>query len=46
MTENQIENFFAPDYKLIEQDIASVPENPYFVDGRAVSRFYVFELQK
>ena len=44
--ENQIENFFVFDYKLIEQDIASVPENPYFVDGRAVSRFYVFELQK
>lgn len=45
-TENQIENFFGSDYEVIERDIASVPETPYFIDGRAVSRYYVLRLQR
>ncbi len=42
-SEDEITNFFEPDYKLIEKDISSVPEEAYFLDGKADSRFYVFE---
>lgn len=45
-TEDQIESFFSSDYKMVECDASSVSENPYFIDGRAVSRYYVFEFQK
>lgn len=45
-SENQIEGFFKPDYKMIECDISSVPEASYFVDGRAESRYYVFEFRE
>lgn len=45
-SEEQIENFFKSHYKMIEKDISSVPETPCFIDGRAYSRYYVFEFQK
>lgn len=40
---NEVEKFFEGDYKLIENDISSVPEEVYFPDGKAQSRLYVFE---
>lgn len=40
---NEVEKFFEGDYKLIENDISSVPEGVYFPDGKAESRLYVFE---
>lgn len=40
---NEVEGFFGHDYKLIENDISSVPEEAYFPDGKAESRLYVFE---
>lgn len=40
---NEVEKFFEDDYKLIENDISSVPEETYFPDGKAQSRLYVFE---
>ncbi|MBD5489844.1 MAG: methyltransferase, TIGR04325 family [Lachnospiraceae bacterium] len=45
-TEEQVEKFFEPDYRMIERDTSSVPENAYFTDGRADSRYYVYEFQK
>ena len=45
-TENQIKEFFEPDYRMIEHDVSSVPESSFFKDGRADSRYYVFEFQK
>ena len=42
-TEDQIRNYFEPDYRLVERDISSVPEEAYFTDGRAVSEYYVFQ---
>lgn len=45
-TEDQIKDFFKPHYRMIERDISSVPENLYFKDGRANSRYYVFEFQE
>ena len=42
-SEEEIRNFCEPAYKLIENDISSVPETAYFVDGKAESRFYVFQ---
>ncbi len=42
-TENDIRSFFEPDYKMIENDISSVPEKAYFVDGQAEHKYYVFE---
>ncbi len=41
--QNEVERWFEHSYKLIENDIASVPENAYFPDGKAESRLYVFE---
>lgn len=41
--EDSIMNFFDLDYKLVEKDIASVPEQAFFIDGNAESKFYVFE---
>lgn len=43
---DQIENFFAPDYKVIERGIVSVPEKFYFIDGEVISRYYVFQFRK
>lgn len=40
---SEVEHFFEPDYKLIEHDISSVPEEAYFPDGKAESELYVFE---
>lgn len=40
---SEAEGFFEYDYKLIENDISSVPEEAYFPDGKAESRLYVFE---
>lgn len=40
---DEVEKFFEGDYKLIENDISSVPEEAYFPDGKAESRLYVFE---
>ncbi len=42
-SEEEIRDFCEPVYKLIENDISSVPETAYFVDGKAESRFYVFQ---
>lgn len=42
-TENQIKSYFEPAYRMIEKDISSVPEEAYFIDGKAVSRYYVFQ---
>lgn len=42
-SEPQITNFFAPNYKIVEKDISSVPEVAHFIDGKAVSRYYVFQ---
>ena len=42
-SEEEIRDFCEPEYKLIENDISSVPETAYFVDGKAESRFYVFQ---
>ena len=43
-TENEIINFFSPDYKVVENDTSSIGNTPvYFVDGRADDRYYVFE---
>lgn len=42
-SEEEIRSFFEPDYKLVENDSSSVPENAYFVDGKAESRYYVFD---
>lgn len=42
-TEKQIRNYFEPDYKLVEKDISSVPEYAYFIDGKAVSEYFVFQ---
>lgn len=39
----RLKNFLKVDYKLIENDISSVPEEVYFPDGKAQSRLYVFE---
>lgn len=41
-SEKTIRDFFEPDYMMIENDISSVPEEVYFVDGKAESRYYVF----
>lgn len=41
-TENEIMEFFGREYELIEKDISSVPEEVYFEDGKADSRYYVF----
>lgn len=43
-SEKEMENFWGPDYKLMEEDISSVPENPWFADGKAESKYYVFQL--
>ena len=43
-TEKEIIDFFTPEYKLVEKDIASVPENIYFDDGKANSHYYVFKI--
>lgn len=40
---DEVERFFEGDYKLIENDISSVPEEAYFPDGKAESRLYIFE---
>ncbi len=42
-TEEEIQNFFGSSYRIIEKDISSVPEEAYFVDGKAESKYYVFE---
>ena len=41
-SEKMLRAFFEPDYVLVENDISSVPEKAYFVDGKAESRYYVF----
>lgn len=41
--EGEIFRFFEPEYELIEEDVSSVPEEVYFVEGKADSRFYVFQ---
>ncbi|MDE6851312.1 MAG: methyltransferase, TIGR04325 family [Lachnospiraceae bacterium] len=41
--ESEIEVFFGNEYVIIERDVSSVPENAYFMDGQADSRYYVFE---
>lgn len=41
-TEERIKSFLKSDYELIESDISSVPEEVYFEDGRAVSKYLVF----
>ncbi len=41
--ENEVKKYFEGDYKLIENDISSVPEEAYFPDGKAQSRLFVFE---
>ncbi len=40
---NEMKDTFGEHYKVIENDISSVPERAYFMDGMAESRFYVFE---
>lgn len=42
-TEKEIQNFFESSYRMIEKDISSVPEEVYFIDGKAESKYYVFE---
>ena len=42
-TEQQIRNFFEPEYKMVEWDTSSVPTNAYFMEETADSRYYVFE---
>lgn len=44
-SENEIKDFFEPEYQVIENDISSVPETVNFIDGKAESRFYVFQNQ-
>lgn len=41
--EEDVKDFWGTDYQLVEEDISSVPEEACFPDGRAESRFYVFE---
>jgi putative methyltransferase (TIGR04325 family) len=44
-SEKEIKDFFEPEYQVIENDISSVPETANFIDGKAESRFYVFQNQ-
>lgn len=44
-SENEIIHFFKSNYRLIEKDISSVPETAYFVDGKANSMYYVFQIK-
>lgn len=44
-SEKEIKDFFEPEYEMIENDVSSVPEAAYFIDGKAESRFYVFQNQ-
>lgn len=39
----EMDGIFGKDYKLIEEDISSVPEEASFIDGKAESRYYVYE---
>lgn len=41
--EEEILNLWGRDYKLVEKDSSSVAEDVYFIDGKAESRFYVFQ---
>lgn len=41
--EDEVLDFFVDGYELIEKDVSSVPEEAYFVDGKAESRLYVFQ---
>ena len=43
-TEDEIMRFFGDEYELIERDVSSVPEEVYFEDGKADSRYYVFRI--
>lgn len=45
LSEKEIKDFFEPEYQVIENDISSVPETANFIDGKAESRFYVFQNQ-
>lgn len=42
-SENELVDFWSPDYKMIEKDVSNVPEKVYFVDGSAESKYYVFQ---
>lgn len=42
LEENDILNFWGDMYELVEKDISSVPEEAFFVDGKAESRLFVF----
>lgn len=39
---NEVLSFFGDDYRVTENDVSSVCEEVYFVDGKAESRFYAF----
>lgn len=41
-TESEIIKLFENEYDLVEEDISSVPEEAYFVDGKAQSKLFVF----
>lgn len=40
---DEVMNFFGNEYELIEKDVSSVPEEAYFVDGKAESNLFVFQ---
>lgn len=42
-SKDEVPNLFGGDYSLIEDDQSSVPEQAYFTDGKAESRFYVYK---
>lgn len=39
----EVPDFFGDDYRIIENDTSSVDEEIWFTDGKAESRFFVFE---
>lgn len=41
--EDDVLSLFQFQYKLIEKDFSSIPEEAYFTDGRADAKWYVFE---
>lgn len=42
-SEEELIDLVTSDYEMIEKDGSSVPENAYFLDENAESRFYVFQ---
>lgn len=45
-SDDEVREMFGKAYEIIERDVSSVPEKAYFPDGKAESRYYVFQYKE